>query len=87
MSAGREGRKCEHQLDTGRRTVGGGQHHHGTEAGLRSTLTSLQTRPLHPLEQTLSKGEAKLAQGRWRLADGISGENVLAVFCVCKCEH
>ncbi|GLD51642.1 double-stranded RNA-specific editase B2 isoform X3, partial [Lates japonicus] len=53
VPAAREGLVCERQLVAGRHTVGGGQHRHRTETGLRDTLASLQARPVHPLEQTL----------------------------------
>lgn len=52
---------CERQLDVGRRAAGGGQHGHRTETGIGDTLASVQARPVHPLEQTLSQGEAKHA--------------------------
>ncbi|KAG7216714.1 hypothetical protein INR49_021097, partial [Caranx melampygus] len=53
VSAAGKGLVCEHQLDAGRRTGGGGQHRHGTETGLGDAVASLQTRPVHALEQTV----------------------------------
>lgn len=64
VSAAGEGLVCERQLDVGRRAAGGGQHGHRTETGIGDYLASVQARPVHPLEQTLSQGEAKHAHTR-----------------------
>lgn len=67
LSAAGEGVVCERQLDVGWRTVGSGQHRNWTETRLRDTLTSLQARPVHPLEQTVPQGEGRHL---WRRSSG-----------------